>query len=220
MFEVSKMTRFGVSYRSQMNHKIEGDVKYSDPSNPALAGISAVANGSDKVDAKASIKLPAAASISGFHQFGKWAIMGDATWTQWSSLDELRIQFDNDNSDNVTTFNWDDTWAFSLGANYYASDAWTVRGGLRYDVSPIPNPEVRSPRVPDQDRLWASLGASWQFLDSWSIDFAGSYLWVVNTPKIDKSIDGPTDEDLLRGALQGEYDAYSYILGLQVNFMY
>ena len=222
MFELSQMTRFGLSYRSQVKHKIEGDVKYSDPSNPALTGISAAANGATKVDAEADIKLPAAASLSGFHRFGNWGIMGDVTWTQWSSLDELRIKFANNNPDNVTTFDWKDTWAFSFGANYYASQAWTVRGGLRYDISPIRNEELRSPRVPDEDRLWAALGATWQFHQSWSLDFAGTYIWVVNTPKIDKTTDltDPSNENNLRGALQGEYDAYSYILGLQINFMY
>ena len=56
---------------------------------------------------------------------------------------------------------YDDGWFFSAGAEYRWTERLTVRGGIGYEISPITD-QVRTPRLPDNDRFWASIGASWK----------------------------------------------------------
>ena len=216
LFELSENTRFGLTYRSKVEYDDDdGDATFTTP-----AAAQPIANALGLVDTQTSAKLdmPANASLSAYHKLSeKWAIMASVVWTQWSSLDELRVQFDSGAADNVTTFDWDDTFYYAIGATWYYSDEWTFRGGVAYDQTPVPDKERRSPRLPDDDRFWVSTGASYEFLDRWGLDFAGTYIWTDGNPEINKTATG---EDLFRGNLVGDYDAYSYILSLQINYTF
>jgi long-chain fatty acid transport protein len=223
LFELSEKTRFGLSYRSKISHDIDGDVKFTDPAALASLGINPSRALGGNQDAEASIDLPGSASLSVFHMLSdKWAVIGDITWTDWSQLEELRIKLDSGAPDNVTTLEWDDTWRFALGLHWYSNDAWTWRTGMAYDPTPVPNAKLRTPRVPDEDRLWYSLGGSWKISNRWSLDFAGTYIWTLDDPELNKLVDltDPTNENNSRGNLKGTYDANSYILGAQINYAF
>ena len=216
LFELNENTRFGLTYRSKVKYDDDdGDATFTTP-----AAAQPLANALGLVDTQTSAELdmPANASLSAYHKLSeKWAIMASVVWTQWSSLDELRVQFDSGAADNVTTFDWDDTFYYAIGATWYYSDQWTFRGGVAYDQTPVPDKERRSPRLPDDDRFWVSTGASYEFLDRWGLDFAGTYIWTDGNPEINKTATG---EDLFRGNLKGDYQAYSYILSLQINYTF
>ena len=74
-------------------------------------------------------------------------------------------------------FQWQDGWFFSGGAEYIWSDRLTVRGGLGYEISPVTD-QVRGPIIADNDRFWASVGATWQVIKGVHFDVAYSHLWV------------------------------------------
>lgn len=221
LFELNENTRFGLTYRSQVEYDdSDGDASFS---TPAPAQGLATALGLTDTGTSTKLDLPANASLSAYHKLSeKWAIMANVTWTQWSSLDELRIQFDTTEfgstaPDNVTTLDWNDSFYYALGATWYYSDQWTFRGGVAYDETPVPSAKKRTPRVPDDDRFWISAGSSYEFLDRWGIDFAGTYIFTIGDPEINRSAVG---EDLTRGNLVGDYDAWSYLLSLQINYTF
>lgn len=217
LFELSENTRFGLAYRSKVEYDDDnGDATFKTP-----AAAQGLANQIGTVDTGTSIELdmPANASLSAYHKLTeKWAIMATVTWTDWSTLDELRVKFDNNKGDEVNTLDWDDSFYYAVGATWYYNDQWTFRGGLAYDETPVPSAKKRNPRVPDDDRFWVSTGASYEFLDSWGLDFAGTYIWTTGDPEIKKTTD--TEEDVFRGNLVGDYEAYSYILSLQINYTF
>ena len=68
------------------------------------------------------------------------------------------------------------TWLFALGADYKINDQWTVRGGVAYEEDAVDDQTYRVATIPDGDRLFLSLGASYNFNKNWSIDTA--ILWV------------------------------------------
>jgi long-chain fatty acid transport protein len=216
LFELNENTRFGLTYRSQVEYDI--DDGSAEIQTPAAAQPLANALGLVDTEGSTEIDMPASASLSAYHKLSeKWAIMANVTWTEWSSWDELRVKFDSGALDNVTTHDWDDTFYYAIGATWYYSDQWTFRGGFAYDETPVPNARKRSPRVPDDDRFWVSGGASYEFLERWGLDFAGTYIWTDGDPEINKTATG---EDLFRGNLKGDYQAYSYILSLQINYTF
>ena len=55
-----------------------------------------------------------------------------------------------------------------------------MRGGVGYEISPVTD-QVRTPLVPDNDRVWASVGATWQVIKGMHFDVAYSHVWVSDT---------------------------------------
>ena len=217
LFELSENTRFGLQYRSKISQDLEGDAEFVTPA--ASQGIAnAVGNINQAV--KADLDLPASASLSAYHMLNpKWALMGDVTYTQWDELQELRIKFSvPGKADQVTSFKWDNTWRVSGGATWLYSDAWTWRGGIAWDQTPVPDARYRTTGVPDEDRVWLALGGSWNFASAWSVDFAGTYIWTTTDPKLDKTF--ADAENTTRGALKGSYKADSIVAGVQINYMF
>ncbi len=58
------------------------------------------------------------------------------------------------------------------------NDKLTVRTGGAYEISPIQNASERLIQIPDADRIWASLGATYKWSESLSLDFAYSHIFV------------------------------------------
>ncbi|WP_330970717.1 OmpP1/FadL family transporter, partial [Lysobacter sp. A3-1-A15] len=95
--------------------------------------------------------------------------------TGWESLQEVRIDFVNPDPDSVEQFQWDTTRFSSIGGEFKLSDAWTVRAGYAFDETPT-TVAHRTPRLPDEDRQWYSLGATWQLSDALGINFAYTHI--------------------------------------------
>ena len=94
------------------------------------------------------------------------------------------------------------------------ADAWTLRAGVAYDQTPVPD-EFRTPRIPDQDRTWVSLGANWKITQNASLDFGYAHIFVKSA-----SINQPASraENNGRGTLIGKYDNPSVdIVSFQYN---
>ncbi len=215
IFEPLTGTRFGLHYRSKIDHTLTGDAKFA---TPAPAAPVAAALGLVNTTAEAEVSLPETVSISGYHAFNdRWAILADVTWTKWSRLEELRIKFGSGANDSVTTLDWDDTWRYSLGGIFKATEALELRAGVAFDESPIPDEKKRTPRIPGEDRTWLTLGAGYRFSPMIKVDFAYAHLFV-DDPKINKDI--TEAENQLRGALVGEYDASVDIISASVSFLF
>ena len=213
LFEPTHDTRIGLHYRSKVDHDIEGDVEFRLPS-PLLAGTFS------NTDVEADVQLPASASVSAFHQINsKWAVMADYTWTEWSAIPALRFEFDNSLPDNVTTFDWENTYRLSVGTRFHPSGSnWTYRAGVAYDESPVQHAATRTPRLPDTDRIWLTVGAGFNPGDDLRIDFGYAHLFM-NDAKISKAA-APGDENFLRGALNGSYEASVDILSIEAQYTF
>jgi long-chain fatty acid transport protein len=208
LYEFTKNTRVGVSYRSRIEHTLEGDADFSGVPTPLSPGYR-------DCDIEADVTLPDSLSISFFHQFNpQWMIMADFTWTNWSLFDELRVKFDNPlQADNVTVEKWQDSYRYSLGASYMPDKNWTIRIGTAYDTTAVPSAKYRTPRIPDADRIWAALGVSYRISNMFGFDIGYAHLFI-NDPEINKT---PTGYDLTRGGLKGTYDAHIDIVSAQLT---
>ena len=107
--------------------------------------------------------------------------------------------------------NWDDTWFFSVGADYKLNGQWTVRGGVANDQGPVEN-QYRMAVIPDTDRVWFSGGASYKYTDNLTFDFGATYIKGV----------GDTDlYDKVGGKKIGEFKSLdSYIFSAQMQYLF
>jgi long-chain fatty acid transport protein len=210
IYEITQATRIGLNYRSEYKHTLEGTVECDVPDKAA-----ALSSYFETQDIIADITLPAAASLSVYHQLtDKLALLADISWTQWSSFDELTISFENyigstDNTESSTVENWDDSWRYSIGAIYQATDALTLRTGVAFDETPISD-EYRTPRIPGEDRFWLTFGLSYNITNALSIDAAYAHIFVD-----DATLDL---EDSTAGDISGTYEASVDIASIQLSY--
>ncbi|MFA6072214.1 MAG: OmpP1/FadL family transporter [Janthinobacterium sp.] len=181
LYQMNEGTRFGISYRSSISHKLKGDTiwDFSQVSNNAAVN-GFISGASGKVNSKALVELrtPETVSINAFHQMDdRWALMGDVTWTRTSRLENLDIQFPPtaEGAERIRQ-NWKDTYRVSLGTNYKYSESLMLRAGIAHDQAPVRSAELRHPALPDSDRMQYSIGANWKLNANSSLDLAYSFI--------------------------------------------
>jgi len=102
-------------------------------------------------------------------------LMVDYQWTQWSSFDEIELNFEREALSQTRNENYGDTNAIRFGAEYALSEDWTVRGGYLFNQAAAPD-EVVTPLLPENDRNHFTVGAGWQANDLLRINAAYQYL--------------------------------------------
>jgi len=203
MFQPVETVRLGLAYRSHIAHNAEGhtDVK-------GLQNLTS--------DMKVRIKTPDTVTLSAtWEATDALRLSGTARWSKWSNFRSLNVQnLDLAGTKLGTTVvenNWDDTWFFSVGADYKLNGQWTVRGGVAYDQGPVEN-QYRMAVIPDTDRVWFSGGASYKYTDNLTFDFGATYIKGV----------GDTDlYDKVGGEKIGEFKSLdSYIFSAQMQYLF
>jgi long-chain fatty acid transport protein len=213
-------TRIGLSYRSQMKYKLNGNFDITPGTNVPPALLTNPAFRLVDSGASTDVTLPATISLSAVQQIGnRWEVMADVTRTNWHVLPELRIKFDSGQQDQVVTLNLKDVYRYSVGATYRANDAWSLRGGLAFDQTPVQSPADRTPRLPDSDRRWISLGAGWRASSAWSFDFAYTYIKLANS-SVEKADGGLGTENAFRGNLSADYKGSVQIFAAQARWTF
>ena len=207
LFNVLPTTRVGLHYRSSLDYDLTGHTNFSN--RPAL-----LAAGLPDSDVKLSLKTPDSVAISAVQEFGPTVqLLADATWTHWGRIKQLPLVRTSGTQNGATldtlTFNFQDVWRFSAGVNYRLSTALTLKGGLALDMSPVPDGSVRSVRLPDEDRTWVSLGATYQMGRNGKLDAGYSYVMF-------KDADINNNQAAAgKGVVNGTYSATIHIFGLQ-----
>jgi long-chain fatty acid transport protein len=214
LFEINEANRIGLSYRSSVKYSIDGDVAFSPPSsaNPVVAGVLGAVSGTggplSNGQVGLQLKVPDSATASYVHQFGdKASLMLDASWTGWSSVQELRILRPNGATLSLTPENWKDTWRFAIGGDYKLSPSWTLRAGIARDQAPVPD-STRTPRLPDEDRTWVAVGASWTSANNVKVDVGYAHLFVKDA-SLNETAGNPFAYGLLNGSQQTKIDIIS-----------
>ncbi len=214
-YDFTKDTRLGIAWRSEIEVAAEGKAKFSVPTAAApVLGSGAFQD--TRLTAK--VTLPQNIAVSVKHDVGEVTLLADVTWTGWSSFEELRIQYANPvQPDSVTTEAWEDTFRFSIGADYKLNKKMTLRTGVAYDQTPVPDPEHRTPRIPGNDRTWLSFGMTYVMSPEIIMDFGYSHLFIDDS-KIDHTLESSLQP--LNATLSGTYEAAVDILSAQLTWNY
>lgn len=172
--------RFGLSYRSSVNHNADGDLTIDNaringiPITADMAGASEVYGSMGVYDASATLATPAwAMATAAWDVNDLVSLYATFRWTDWSSFDELTIK---SVTSSTITNKWQDTYLFSVGTDLRFTNWWTFRAGIGYETSPIDNPEYRTAIIPDADRWWFALGSSFKATDNLQLDVSAAWL--------------------------------------------
>jgi len=167
MYQHSEDTRFGVHYRSRVNHTLKGET-----STETLGGMAFGTPNS----ARADLDLPDIAQFGVNHKLNdKVTLLASATWFGWDSFNEIRVINDAGSVVSLTPQDYQNTWAFAIGAEYELNDKWTLRAGYQFDETPTTD-EFRTTLTPDGDRNWIAAGATYDINEKFSLDLAATYI--------------------------------------------
>lgn len=211
MWSPTETLRFGLAYRSAVNHHAEGSYKVGmTTGNDAHVGYNFYGTG------RASLSAPHNVSLTGtWEATDSLRLSALVRWTNWSSFDKLVITNDIGGSipaSSQVENRWKDSWLFTLGADYILNGAWTVRAGVGYEISPVDEDKYRTAVIPDTDRLWLSVGTTWHVNENLQGDFGFAWLHGVG----DKGLYDPAS-----GTQVAEFDKLdAYMFGAQFTYKF
>jgi long-chain fatty acid transport protein len=204
-------TRLGLSYRSSVSHDLEGTGDFERVpvlfTNLGLFTDSSIT---------AAFDTPEIFMIGLVQEVNDaWTLSLDITRTGWDKFRELRVVYGNPSQpDTVQPENWKDVYKASLGVDWRFNDAWTFRAGYGYDNTPLED-EDRTARLPDGDRTWISVGATWRWSDTMEFNAAWAHLDLASGNTINFDQYGPAQDHVV-----GTFEADAEILGLEMRWKF
>ena len=149
----------GAVYRSPFTINFAGTAKLKDLVPLASSGPSAV---------ESAINFPQSVAVGyAYRPIPKLKLEADIEWTNWESLNVVRLHSGNPNFDAKTNptqaalpFNWQDSFCYEFGAQYELAAHWTARAGYIFSENSVPD-STFSPTLPDGDRHVLSAGLGW-----------------------------------------------------------
>jgi long-chain fatty acid transport protein len=158
-------TTIGLGYRSQMTHDLEGTA-HGD-----------IITGGAVLPAVGTVNLPDIVTAS-LRQVvtPTTRLLGTVQWSNWSRFKDLPLS--TPAGELSMPANWDDSWFFSIGGEYDYSPNLTLRTGVAYELSPIDDPTKRIVQIPDNNRIWLSVGASYKWSEAITLDVGYSHIFI------------------------------------------
>jgi long-chain fatty acid transport protein len=205
LYDLTETTRIGVSYRSKVDHTLEGEADFGAPANAALFQPAFT-----DTPGSAELNLPAELAVSVAHQFNdQLSLNASVAYTFWD-FERLVVEFDNPAQPAAgETLGYDGVARYAIGGEYRYNTRLTLRAGLAYDESPTED-EHRTTRVPDSDRTIVALGASYQLTEALQLDAGYQHLMFDDAPI---NHVGSTGDLVI-----GEYDNVADIVGLSLTW--
>jgi len=210
LWEPLPTTRLGLNFRSAVFHELDG--------NAALYNVPAVLRAAfPDSGAKAKVTTPEYLMFGVSHDItSQWTGLFELSWTHWSRFKSLIVTYDNPlRTPTVTEENWKDSFFTSVGVEYKANEQLTLRTGVAYDSAPTPD-DYRTPRIPDSDRIWGSVGATYKFNPNYSLSAAYTHIWARDAT-LSLTDNGAGTVNFLRGNLSGSYNSHVDIVALQLT---
>jgi long-chain fatty acid transport protein len=234
-WDVTPALRLAASYRSEMDYNIKATLDFNHPTITLPPGTPAVVQGTINAlanavqspcanpttclglynrDVRSDITIPEIANFSFLWRVdSRWEVMGDAQFTGWSSIPELRFVPTDGSQLPAQPLNWDDSWKLSLGTSYRFDDRWKLRLGVAFDQTPVT--DAPTPRLPDSDRWWLGIGGEYRYSPNLKFDAGFVYIFA-DSPSFNRN-EGNTAR---YGLLNGNYDVSTTIFSLQGTYTF
>lgn len=240
MWDINDRARVGVNYRSRVKHNLKGTADWQ--ADGAMAkGIYAANIGKPIKEGglgyvpheKASLKVttPESLSVHGMYQVSpRWDVFGDVTWTRHSRFNRAELKFENEkltasgktSNQTVITPNWRDTYKVAVGASYQVKDPLQLRFGVAYDQSPVRRAEERLVTMPDNNRIWYSVGMKYDLGKQHTINAAYSYIHIQKAKAVVQAKGSNAEVTTIDSNVSSSanYKSHGNIVGLQYTYKF
>lgn len=204
MYQFNENNRMGLAYHSAV------DIDFTDYTATSLKA------GKVGEESSLTLRLPDYVEFSGLHQVtNKFAIHYSYKYTHWSHLNKLYARY----NDGTTAFDkelqYSNSSRVAFGGTYDIDDKLTLRAGVAYDQAA--SRHYRSASIPDTDRTWYSLGATYSFTPNFSVDFGYAYL---KGKKVNFKEQEKLAQDQLTATANYTSKAHANLYGLNLNYSF
>jgi long-chain fatty acid transport protein len=202
-------TRFGITYLSPV--KLDFSAKPGFSNLGPLGGLP-IFTSPPQLDL--GITVPQSVMFGGYQELNdKWAIMGDVGWQNWEQFGKIDVGVDSSNPQSLTAnLQYQNTWHGAIGAQFKASEQWTLLGGFAYDSSAVSD-QNRTLSLPMGQAYRFGVGAEWQVSQVVALDAAYEFMWAGDMPV--------TQDSAYRGNVSGSFNNawFSFFtLGINCKF--
>jgi long-chain fatty acid transport protein len=141
LYEFSERTRLGGRALSKFDFEYDGDISAD------LLG---------QVGVETNLTMAALARVGLSHDLNEqWSLKATWGWDNWSELQDVFITT-NAGGTNLPR-NWEDTYHYSVGADYHLNRQWTLRAGVAYDTDPV-DAKDRTADMPLDEQIRYAMG--------------------------------------------------------------
>lgn len=206
MYQFNEANRIGLAYHSKV------DIDFTDRTATSLGQKSIEAGKTDNL----TLTLPDYLELSGFHQLtDKFAVHYSYKYTHWSRLTRLYASYEDGKKVFDKELQYSNNSRVALGASYNLDEKLTLRAGIAYDQAA--SRHHRSAAIPDTDRTWYSLGATYKFTPNLSVDLGYAYLKgkKVHFKEVQKVADG-----LITTNANYTSQSHANLYGLNLNYSF
>ncbi len=227
LIEPTSSTKFGLAFKSKLEATVDGKATFEVPTNALPLTSTGLFTNST---AEAEMTIPESLSAGLMHEINdRLNVSLEGTWTRWTRFKEIRVKYPGSVSDTVTPpgsvsdtvtpgsvsdtvtpENWENTWRMAGGVNYAVTPRLTLRAGTAWEETPITSAAFRTPRIPDENRIWATVGASWYATDNMIVDIGYAHLFMDDASSTNTTATG--------AALIGDYDLSIDILSIGLTW--
>lgn len=207
MYQFNEANRIGLAYHSKV------DIDFTDRTATSLgAGVIKAGKKGDL-----TLTLPDYLELSGFHQLtDKLAVHYSYKYTHWSRLTKLYASYENGKKAFDKELQYSNNSRIALGASYNLDEKLTLRAGIAYDQAA--SRHHRSAAIPDTDRTWYSLGATYKFTPNLSVDLGYAYL---KGKKVHfKEVATISEKVILNATANYTSQAHANLYGLNLNYSF
>ncbi len=170
LWQATDTTKLAFSYRAETELNLEGEIE-SDL-GAIIPAVAELYNQGGSLD----LDLAAITEVAINQQLNdKWSVQASVVFTEWSAFDKLNAELDSGDDLLLKEEDFEDSLRLSVGGTYLYSDKVTLRAGYAYDDGAV-SYEHRSLSIPDTDRHWYTVGATYALTESTSIDMAYAYI--------------------------------------------
>lgn len=187
-YEINENNRLGLAYHSHVSIDFEGEYSnalpraltgpyagYDQTYQGALAQMGLVPTGGMVIPGSLKLVLPAYWEVSGYHKMtDKLAFHYSWKYTEWSRFNELKATGNDGRQLFYKNEDFKNSARIAIGTSYDINDQFTVRAGIAHDESAAENHHSLS--IPDTNRFWYSLGATYRVTSNLSVDAGFAHL--------------------------------------------
>jgi long-chain fatty acid transport protein len=203
--------KVGLSWKSGMDLDIEGDAELTIPAPVTQLSGGLIQSLTTTVNTTVSVPQSIGFGVS-YQLTEKLEVISDVNWFNWSVYEDLDFDF-KDNTlflpDQDQPRDWEDSWTFRIGTEYWLTDQYAVRAGYIYDQTPMPD-KTHGPELPTNiaNSLNLGLGGRWKNL---SLDLAYAHIFYPDRT-VESSIRNPQPI--------GKYESAANVFAMSVGYAF
>ncbi|MEO0257865.1 MAG: outer membrane protein transport protein [candidate division WOR-3 bacterium] len=235
IFTINDNLKLGASVRAYSKVNIDGTTNLTlyFPKNDYLAsqmppekefmfsGTTASGSGTFKTSLNLPVNIGAGVAYSPSEKIN---LALDVDWTRWFTLDRIKVEFENTIlkiggtipldtiKEETLELLWKNTYRVSTGIEYKLNNSLTLRTGLYWDQSPVPDNTI-TVLIPDPgDKYSLNLGIGYTF---GNIEINGNYEYLLPSSR---DVNRSSDYSYKSNYLAGKYSMF--VQGVGVNIVY